>query len=95
MQQFDMYLTTAMENGFNYTVVSFAIKLVYKYLFDENTTNALLEAKYVSCVQHVQGLFFWRILNSRHSNLSVFCSRDSFDSFCKNSFEIAITKNVT
>ena len=48
MQQFDMYLTTAMENGFNYPVVSFAMKLVYKYLFDEATTNALLEAKYVS-----------------------------------------------
>ena len=48
MQQFDMYLTAAMENGFNYTVVSFAMKLVYKYLFDEATTNALLEAKYVS-----------------------------------------------
>ncbi|XP_075261822.1 CCR4-NOT transcription complex subunit 1-like isoform X2 [Convolutriloba macropyga] len=56
MQQFDMYLTAAMENGFNYTVVSFAMKLVYKYLFDEATTNALLEAKYADLYSTIEML---------------------------------------
>ena len=43
MQQYDLHLAQAMENGLNYMAVAFAMQLVQRFCVDDKSTNQLNE----------------------------------------------------